>query len=92
MTTIRQIAAVLAAGLMVSGCADKLVSDDRIRDQTALALDMPAVSIVISDRRYDGYLTTYYNAHTSHGVFRCRISGGSLNVLGETDPPECSRR
>ena len=84
--------AVFGAALTLAGCADKLVSNDRIRDQTALALDMPAASIVISDRQYDGYLTTYYKAHTSRGVYRCRISGGSLNVLGETDPPECSRR
>ena len=91
MTTIRQIAAIGAA-LTLAGCADKILSDDRIKDQTALALDMPAASIVISDRQYDGYLTTYYNAHTSHGIYRCSISGGSLNVLGETDPPECSRR
>jgi hypothetical protein len=74
------------------GCADKILSDDRIRDSTALALNMPPKSVVISDRQYDGMMSTYYTASTRRGVYRCRISGGSVNMLGMTDPPDCSRR
>ncbi len=82
----------LLASLMLAGCADKILSDDRIRDSTALVLNVPAASIVISGRQYDGMMSTYYTASTQRGVYRCRISGGSVNMLGLTDPPECSRR
>src|ERR1700722_7781944 len=52
MTRINITVAILP--LALAGCADKLLSNDRIRDSTALALNVPATSIVISDRRYDG--------------------------------------
>jgi hypothetical protein len=89
---IRSVFTVLAASLTLAGCADKILSEDRIRDQTALALNLPASSIVISGRQYDGMMSTYYTASTRHGVYRCRISGGSVNMLGMTDPPDCARR
>ena len=84
--------AVFGASLMVAGCADKLLSDDRIRDSTALALNVPATSVVISERRYDGMTNTYYAARTSHGIFSCVINGGSVMAMGMTNPPQCSRR
>jgi hypothetical protein len=89
---IRNVLTVLGASLTLAGCADKLLSDDRIRDDTAVALNMPAAAVVISDRRYDGYGTTYYTASNHRAVFRCRIEGGNLNSFGLTNPPECSRR
>ena len=61
---ILTISAILTASLTLVGCADKILSDDRIRDNTALALNMPPTSIVISDRRYDGMTNTYYTART----------------------------
>jgi hypothetical protein len=84
--------AVLVVSLSLAGCADKILSDDRIRDSTALALNLPAASVVISGRQYDGMMSTYYTASTRRGVYRCRISGGSVNMLGMTDPPDCARR
>jgi hypothetical protein len=89
---IRNVFTVLAASLTLAGCADKILSDDRIRDSTALALNLPASSVVISGRQYDGMMSTYYTASTRRGVYRCRISGGSVNMLGMTDPPDCARR
>jgi hypothetical protein len=83
---------VLNVSLALAGCANKILSDDRIRDSTALALNMPPASIVISDRQYDGMMSTYYTASTRRGVYHCRISGGSINMLGMTDPPDCARR
>jgi hypothetical protein len=89
---IFSVPAVLLASVTLAGCADKILSDNRIRDSTALALNMPATSVTISDRRYDGMMSTYYTASTQRGVYRCRISGGSVNMLGMTDPPDCARR
>ncbi len=80
----------LAALVALSGCADKIVSDNHIRDSTALVLNVPASAVTIADRRYDGQLTTYYNASTPQGSYRCTISGGTVNLFGITDPQECS--
>ena len=91
---IRQTAAVatvLATRLTLAGCADKILSDDRIRDQTALALNVPAASIVISDRRYDGFENTYYTARTARAVYHCRIDGGNAWDMGILNAPQCSR-
>ena len=89
---IAAVSAVLAAGLTLAGCADKILSDDRIRDQTALALNVPATSLVISDRRYDGMTNTYYTARTSRSTYSCIINGGSVMAMGMTNPPQCSRK
>jgi hypothetical protein len=89
---ILTIFAVLTTSLALIGCADKILSDDRIRDNTALALNMPARSIVISDRRYDGMTNTYYTARTSRATYACVINGGSVMAMGMTNPPDCSQR
>lgn len=81
----------LVAVVAVSGCADQLVSNDHLRERTAFVLNVPPPTVAISDRRYDGMMTTYYNASTPAGSFQCMISGGSINLLGLTDPPLCSR-
>lgn len=80
----------LAAVVTLSGCADTMLSDSRIRDSTALALNQPASAITISDRRADGPMNTYYVAITPKGSYRCLIGGGSISQLGITEAPECS--
>jgi hypothetical protein len=82
----------IASLLALSSCADKLLSNDRIRDNTALALNVPASSIVISDRRYDGVENTFYTASTPRAIYHCRIDGGNAMDFGMTNPPQCSRR
>ena len=89
---ILTVPAVLIASLTLAGCADKILSDDRIRDNTALVLNVPSDSLVISDRRYDGMENTYYTARTSRSVYSCRLDGGNAWDLGITNPPQCSRR
>ena len=89
---ILTISAILTASSVLIGCADKILSDDRIRDNTALALNMPSTAVVISDRRYDGMTNTYYTARTSRGTYACVINGGSVMAMGMTNRPECSRR
>lgn len=81
--------AILAA-VALSGCADTMLSDSRIRDSTALALNQPASAITISDRRGDGPMNTYYVASTPQGSYRCLIGGGSISQLGITEAPVCS--
>lgn len=80
----------LASVMVLAGCADKLLSDDRIRDNTAMALGQPASAVTIADRRYDGATNTYYTAHTPRGTYNCIINGGSVMAFGMTNPPDCS--
>ncbi len=88
----RTTLAFLAASLALGGCADKLLSDDRIRENTAMALNQPISAVTISGRRYDGATNTYYTANTPRGTFACTINGGSVMALGMTNSPQCSRQ
>ena len=86
----KTILAILATLLAVPGCANTLLSDDRIRGNTALALNDP--NVTISNRRYDGMTNTYYTARTSHGSYACTMNGGSILAAGMTNPPQCTRQ
>lgn len=75
----------------VSGCADQLLSNDRIKSNTAMALGQPDNAVTIANRRYDGLTTTYYTARTPRGSYRCLMTGGGAWDFGITNPPQCSR-
>jgi hypothetical protein len=77
--------------IALSGCANTLLSDERLRDNTAMALGQPEESITISNRRDDGITNTYYIAHTPHGTFNCSINGGSILDAGMVNAPRCMR-
>lgn len=81
---------IVGSVLLVSGCADTLMSDNRLRDSTAMALNQPASAVTISDRHYDGMTNTQYVAHTPRGTYNCLINGGSVMALGMTNPPDCT--
>ena len=84
-------AAAILALVPLSGCADQMLSDQRIASTTAMALGQTAGSVSISDRHYDGATNTFYTARTPNGSFRCTINGGGLLAAGMTNPPQCSR-
>ena len=90
MLTTKPILACLGL-LIVSGCAGTLLSDNRLRSNTAGVLGQPDSAVVITDRRDDGLTNTYYTARTPRGVFNCTINGGGLLALGEVNAPVCSR-
>jgi hypothetical protein len=81
---------VIIAAIALSGCADQMLSNDRIRDSTARVLNQPASAITVSDRQADGPMSTSYIATTSRGSYRCTIGGGSISQLGITETPECA--
>jgi hypothetical protein len=85
----KSVSIAFVAAVCLTGCADKILSDDRIRDNTAMALHLPASAVVISDRRYDGQSATYYTARTPRRTYDCTIYGGSLMVMGMTASPIC---
>lgn len=89
----KKSAFILIAGTaMLAGCANSILSDERIKSNTALALNQPENAITISDRRYDGMTNTYYTARTPRGTYACAINGGTLLSAGIVNPPQCSPR
>lgn len=87
---IKPSLAVLAASLALSGCASTMLSDARIQEHTAFALNEP--SVTISNRHDDGLTNTFYMARTARGSYSCTISGGGVLALGMTNAPQCMRR
>jgi hypothetical protein len=77
--------------ITLSGCASTLLSDARLRGNTAMALGQPEEAVTISNRRDDGITNTYYIAHTPRGTFNCSINGGSILDAGMVNAPRCTR-
>lgn len=67
-----------------------MLSDARIRENTALALNEP--SVTISNRRDNGLTDTFYTARTARASYDCTINGGGILAAGLTNPPQCTRR
>src|SRR4051794_22160981 len=86
----KRTVAIFVSVVALAGCANQLLSDDRIRDNTAMALGVPTSAVTISDRRYDGATNTYYVAHTPRGFYNCLINGGNHMAMGMTNLPDCA--
>jgi hypothetical protein len=82
--------ALVALPLVAGACANTLMSDDRIRSNTATALGVPADQVTISDRRYDGMTNTYYTATAARRSYSCTVNGGTALSLGVMNPAQCS--
>ena len=76
--------------MVLAGCASTILSDDRIKSNTALALGVPPEQITISNRNYDGMTNTYYTASTGSHTYACTINGGTVMSMGITNPPTCT--
>ena len=82
--------ALCLAPLAVAGCANSILSDDRIRTNTASALGVSPDQVMISDRKYDGMTNTYYTASAAGRNYACTINGGTVMSMGITNPPTCT--
>lgn len=81
---------LLLAPFLLAGCTDTLLSDDRIKSNTAASLGVPADSLTITDRRSDGLSNTYYTASTAGRSYACTIADGSVLSMGITGPLTCT--
>lgn len=88
------------AGLVVlvaSGCSSiagstNMLSDDKIKSETAGTLGYSPQDLVIVNRRTEG-TNTYVNLKAKDGKeFACTINGGNLLSFGMTNPPACNRK
>lgn len=86
----KPILAALAGSLLLAGCANTILSDERIRSNTALALGQPESAVTIADRHYDGMTNTYYRATTPRGAYQCVINGGTVLSAGIVNAPQCT--
>jgi len=75
---------------LLAGCASQMLSDDRLRANTAGILGVSADQISISDR-VEQVPNTYYTAAIKDGrKFSCTINGGGILAAGMTNPPACA--
>lgn len=82
---------VILAGFL-AGCATQMLSDDRIRSNTAGALGVSPEDVTISNRR-EQVPNTYYIAKTKAGVeYACIINGGGILAAGMVNPPTCNKK
>ena len=88
--TVRPRFIFLAAPLLLGACANSILSDDRIKSNTATALGVSADRVTITDRRYDGMTNTYYTASAGGRSYACVLNGGTALSLGMTNPPQCT--
>ncbi|WP_371436265.1 hypothetical protein [Polaromonas sp.] len=88
---ISRFAFVFGIALVTAGCASQLLSDDRLRSQTAPLVGANVSDVAISDRREEG-TNTYYTAKTSAGEFTCSINGGNIFAAGLTQGGQCTKK
>jgi hypothetical protein len=79
----------LGGVLLMGGCAAQMLSDDRLGDNTAGVLGVPASELTLSDR-VEKTPNTYYTATTKDGrKFSCLVNGGGIMAAGMVNPPSC---
>jgi hypothetical protein len=95
--------ALLAAALLVGGCASHAVTDDAIVTNTSRALGLPPSAFTISNRADSGVQTTFIARTDGGRTFNCYVEG-SVSVVGrvvsdaicqemrQSDAPASSRR
>lgn len=85
------------ASLWLAGCASfagstNVLTDDRIRSESAGALGYAPGELAIDSRRTEG-TNTFVSLTAKDGKqFNCIINGGNWMSLGVTNPPMCSRK
>lgn len=89
--------AALGASLLVSGCASmaggtNMLSDDRIRSESAGALGYDPAALTLVSRRTEGTNTYVALKATDGKEFNCIINGGNILTMGMINPPMCSAK
>lgn len=81
---------IMIMAYMFAGCAATMLSDDRIRLNTAGVLGLSPDQLTIEHRRED-FSTTYYVAKTQSGVeYACTMIRGPITGIGA--PPTCGKK
>jgi hypothetical protein len=81
----------------ISGCASvagstNMLTDDKIKSDTAGVLGYSPSDLTITSRRTEG-TNTYVNLIASNKKeYSCVINGGNLLTMGMTNPPQCAKK
>lgn len=79
----------LGGALLIGGCASQMLSDDRLGENTAGVLGVPANELTLSER-VEKTPNTYYSATTKDGrKYSCLVNGGGILAAGMVNPPVC---
>ena len=76
--------------IALAGCANSILSDDKIKSETAGVLGVAPDQVAISGRSYDGVTNTFYTASAGGRNYACTINGGTVMSFGMTNPPTCN--
>jgi hypothetical protein len=80
----------LTGVFFAAACQTSLLSDSRLADNTAEALNVAPTSVSISNRHTYG-AKILYNALVGGRTYTCETAGGTTASLGIIVPPECRR-
>lgn len=72
---------LVAAAVLVGGCASVAVTDDAIQRNTAVTLGVDSGALTISDRENDGVKTTYVAKTVNGRTYNCYVTG-TVSVVG----------
>jgi hypothetical protein len=84
--------AILAAGCSTFAGSTNVLSDERIRSESAGALGYDPADLSIVSRRTEGTNTYVSLKANDSEEFTCIINGGNFLSMGMTNPPMCSRK
>lgn len=88
----RKILASSSLVLLSVGCASQMLSDERLANNTAGVLGVPASQVTVSNRNEQG-TNTYYTAKTKAGVeYSCSVNGGGILAAGIVQGAQCVKK
>ncbi|WP_232291624.1 hypothetical protein [Polaromonas sp. JS666] len=90
--SILALSALSAVVVLSTGCASQLLSDERLTNNTAQTLGVPAGDVTVSNRQEQGTNTTY-TAKTRAGVeYSCSVNGGGILAAGMVQGAQCAKK
>jgi hypothetical protein len=88
----RNFVAIFIFAALSAGCAAQMLSDERLRANTAGALGTLPDDLTISNRT-EQVPNTYYTVTTKAGAeYSCIINGGGILAAGMVNPPQCTKK
>jgi hypothetical protein len=94
---VMAIASVSLLSIFITGCSTvasstNMLSDDKIKSETAGTLGVSPSQLTILNRRTEG-TNTYVVLKSSNGQeHACTINGGNLLSFGMVNPPVCNKK
>ena len=84
--------ALMTVALLLTGCADQMLGNDRATDSIAGSLGLAAADVHVVGRHSDGPTNTNFIVDTrANGRFVCTINGGNILTFGMTNGAFCRR-